>query len=246
LQRRHEAGIDLLQRGFALVLDHADDIALAHREDNADRIELHDARERAGVGPDYIAFGEVRAPDPAGDRRDDAGVAEIELGGAHAGLGGLDRGRRRIAIRGRLIEIGTRAGLPIVELLAPLQRQLRVAQRRLGARLLRFGLLQRGFILRRLDREQQIVGLDVLSFGERDLLEEALHARAHVDLLNGLDTPDELEVLRDVLEAHCHDRHGRRRPRGRLRVRANNARAGERDQSGGACGIDDHALSIAT
>ena len=61
------------------------------------------------------------------------------------------------------------------------------------------GLIDLRLELHLLDLIEQIAGLDVLAFPERDLLQKALDARPHIDLLDGLDPPEELEGLADAL-----------------------------------------------
>jgi hypothetical protein len=59
--------------------------------------------------------------------------------------------------------------------------------------------MQRSPVLISLDREQEIVRLDVLPFRKSHTFQESLHACSHIDLPAGLDTANELDVLGDVL-----------------------------------------------
>ena len=61
------------------------------------------------------------------------------------------------------------------------------------------GLVDLSLELHLLDLIEQIAGFDVLALAKRDFFEKALDARPHIDLLNGLDPPDELEGLADAL-----------------------------------------------
>ena len=61
-------------------------IALADREGDIHRILADDGRQHAAVRTNHIALCEAGLADLAGDRRNNIGVAEIDLRGFEAGL----------------------------------------------------------------------------------------------------------------------------------------------------------------
>ena len=65
-------------------------LALADRKGDVDRILADDGREHAGVGPDQVADAEIGAADAAGDRRVDLGVTKVDLRLLERCLGLLD------------------------------------------------------------------------------------------------------------------------------------------------------------
>ena len=79
------------------------ELALADRKGDVDRVLADDGREHAAVGPDQVADAERGAADAAGDRRVDLGVAEIDPRPLERRLGLQDRrprpSRRRRAAR---------------------------------------------------------------------------------------------------------------------------------------------------
>src|SRR5262249_4512465 len=79
---------------------------------------------------------------------------------------------------------------------------------------LRLDLRDRGLVWSLLDDEQEIALLDVLSFVEEPLLQEAINARAQIDFVLRLDPASEGYSWRDLVLRHGNDSHGRRRQLG--------------------------------
>ena len=72
------------------------------------------------------------------------------------------------------------------------------------------GLIELRLIGPRVDLREQVTRLHVLAFGERHLLEFAIHARLDGYRVERLDRPEAVEVDRHVLllDRTRHDRHG--------------------------------------
>src|SRR6188472_730563 len=136
--------LDVLDVGRTFTLRGPQEFALAHRKGHIHRILADDGGEDTAVGPDDIALGQRRAPDLPGNRRDDVGVAEIDLGGLQVGLIGHD-GALGLALRCD----GFVQGFACADVLGvQLLLALAVLDRQLVLRLARFqcalGLLDRG------------------------------------------------------------------------------------------------------
>ena len=205
---RHALGIVAARRAF---LAHRQELALRHREGHVHRVLADDGGQRAALRPDEVADREVAAADPAGDRRLDVGVAEIELGRGQVRLLPAQVGLGLAGAAGGLVQprLGRRLLLDQLRLAPPLD--LGEVQRRLGAGDRGVDVLDLGLVGRLLDHEQQVARLDVLALGEQPLLEEALDPGAQVDLVHGLDPAGEAGRGRDVARLDLDHRDRRRR-----------------------------------
>ena len=107
------------------------ELGLARVERDIDGIELDQRVQRAGRGADERALGGEIAPQPAGERRADFGVAEIERRGIDRGLIERQRGFGDAHRAGALIErvLGDVAALQ--QFLAAREIRLRIFERRL-------------------------------------------------------------------------------------------------------------------
>ena len=132
-------------------------LALRHGEEHLHRVVLHHGREHAGIRPDQIARRDRRPPDPAGDRRLDFGVGELDLRVAQVRLGLHDRGLGLTLLGCSLVELGDRGIALAGKLGGALQLLIGIRERRLGGGELRFALIDRGFERLPLDREDHLV-----------------------------------------------------------------------------------------
>src|SRR5229473_5974240 len=83
----------------------------------------------------------------------------------------------------------------------------------LGRGQVRLGLVDLRLKLHFLDLVEQVARLYILALAEQDFFEEALDARAHLDLVDGLDPPDEFEGPGHALHGRRPDANGWRRRR---------------------------------
>ena len=156
------------------------------------------------------------AADAAVDRRADVGVAEVDLRLRqrrphlqHLGPAGVER---------RLVLVDDRLRAPLLPGQLELSGILQVGVGRLGLGRgeVRLRLVDLRLELHLLELVKQLARLDVLTFAEQHLVEKALDASAHVDLVDRLDPPDEFEGLADPLQRCRAYADGRRRRRGGL------------------------------
>ena len=109
-----------------------------------------------------------------------------------------DLGAARIERRLVLVYCRLRAELVLRELQLAIILQLRVGGFGLGRGEVRLRLVHLRLKLHLLDLVQQVAGLHVLAFAERDFFEKTLDARPDIDLVDRLDMPDELKGLADA------------------------------------------------
>ena len=135
------------------------ELALADRKGDVDRVLADDGREHAAVGPDQVADAERGTADAAGDRRVDLGVAEIDLRPLERRLGLQDAGRGHLVGGASLVDLRLRNVLVLDQLFAALQLDRGVDAVRLGARELGLTLVDHRLVGRLLDHEQEVAGL---------------------------------------------------------------------------------------
>ena len=210
--------------GLHLLLLDLRQVRLRQREYHRDRLDLRDDHEAVGVGRmDDVAHVDLTDADDAVDRRRQARVAELHVGGIdqrligfdgglqlrHLRLLGVDQLRRGIALlrqRGVAVEIGQ--GIRELRLIA-------IAVRR--------QLVDLGLIGTRVDLREQVAGMDRLALGEVDADDLALDLAAHDDGVVGDHGADAGQIDRHVMLSDCSgdDRHRRRRRcRSALRCRS--------------------------
>ena len=166
--------------------------------------------------------------DPAGDRRLDLGVGEVDLRVAQRRLGLLERGLGLELLALALVVGRLRAGVGAQQIGGALELDLGVGERGLGGVARGRLLVDRRLVGVGLDREQDLAFLDLVAVVELARTEEALHARPQVDLVDRGRTADELRPRGQRLELGSLHQHGRRRP-GLLRLRcAETRRADQR------------------
>src|SRR5262249_20334560 len=133
-------------------------------------------------------------------------------------------------VRGALIDSGLGNVIVAHELLAALELQPRIHFRGLGLGQIGLLLLDCRLVGRLLDAKEEVALLDLLSFGESALLDEAGNARDNVHLVDGGDGSDEAAGINDLVAHHGGNRHGRRR-RCRLRIRCGGYEDGQRHRN---------------
>ena len=187
------------QRGEALGSPDLVEQFARHRERDVDRRDLIDHDQRRGaVGLNQIAFVHEQGASPAGGRRADARVLEIETGGGNGGLVRGGRGFQRRGGRDLGVVLLARNQAALEQILEPVNLYLRIVGLRRIAREHRGGLVESHLERLRVDREQRLAGSDVLAFGKVHLRNASGHLRAD---LHGRDR---------LCGAHGHDRHRHR------------------------------------
>ena len=227
-QRQLDAGrLRFLPRPRRIALDDAQVVGLGDGDAEDDRIDLRDRRQqRALAAADEAARLHLRRADQPVDRRGDPRVAEVERRLLDRRLGRLDLRSRRVLRGPRVVELlladrllGDErrvAGDVVVGL-----REPRLRRRQIGLR-----LRERGLERLRIDLIEQVALADERPFAEVHRVEEALDARADVDVLEALGLSDQVEVDRHVLlDDRRHVDFGRRRrDGGRLLARRSQRR----------------------
>ena len=169
-------------------------------EADVNGIERHQ-RAQAGrirrVAADEVADGEFVFAHATRHRRGDAGVAKVDAGGVNArGIGlpcRLERGNRRV----RRLELAPRGG-------ARGQHFALAGEFQFGQRELRAGIAGGGFCFGQtgregggVDLEQQRAGGDFIPRREMNGLQIAVHPRAQVNVLGGLEAARKFVGLGD-------------------------------------------------
>ena len=226
----------MLQLARTQIARHGVDLGGRLREVHVDRIDLLHPREQRGrVEADQRAFGDFGATHASRDRRDDARIAEIELGLADFGTGGQHLGAcTRLGRTG--LGVFTRADGALFEQ-AAIALDLVAGRIVLG---LRFGEraargVQCGRQRLRIDAEQHIAPGDFLAFLVFALDDDAARTRTHVGAAEGF-KPSRLlgrERLGTALD-RAHDGFGRSvRDLFLAAIRAGGEEQNTGDQTGG-------------
>ncbi len=210
-------GCLVIARGGQLAAQHgpliAEEVGLAHVEDEVDRIEGHDGGEQrgAGVAGHEIADVDATVGDPPFDRGPHLGVSQIQLCL-------VEMGHRRgeigvgLALLGQpLVQGGLRQRRGGDELAGPVELELGQLRPRPGAVDRGLRLLDGDLIGPGVDHEQQLALLDDLAVREADGLQVARDPGAHVDPLERLEPAGELVIFRELLDQGLGHRHRRRR-----------------------------------
>ena len=167
---------------------------LAQRQDlrrrlghvDVDRVEPLDRGQCAGLARRHQrAFGERRALHAPGDRRRDAGVAEVDRRRLHRRLVLLHRGRRLFRARVGVIEILAADGVDLDEVGVPFGLVPGGCEVRLGIGLLGLRLVQGGPVRGGIDLEEQLSLADVATFHEGPGDDDSVHLRTDVGGLEG-------------------------------------------------------------
>jgi hypothetical protein len=217
--------LDAFDIGRTAGLSCAQEFALAHRERHIHGIQADDRREDAAVRTDDVALGQGRSPDLAGDRRNDVGVAQIDLRRLQVRLICHDGPLRFPLRRDGFVQLLARAYVLRKELLLPLpvlHRELVLGLAGLQSAL---GLLDRCLKQAFFDAVERLPLVDQIAFLEKDRLQVALHPRPDVDAVDRVDPSDEVERLGDRPQLGLHDAH--RNGRSPLRMRVRRIRADE-------------------
>jgi hypothetical protein len=187
------------------------ELALTHRKSDVDRILTHNCCQHAAVRPDQIADAECGAPDAAGDRSADLGVAEIDRRPLERRLGLQDLRRGHLIGGPTLVDLGLGNVLVLYEFFAALQLDCGVGTVRPGTRQLSLALLDDCVVRRLVDREQEVARLDIGAFLELPLLEETGDAGTQLDRIDGDHASVKAETRRDFGRLHADHRDRWRR-----------------------------------
>ena len=210
-QRRALAGRGQLARQHRPLV--AEEVGLAHVEDEVDRALRDDGGQERRFG-DQVADVDPAIGDPPADRRRDLGVLEIELGLLDGRLRRADGRFGGLALLQPLVVVGLGERRAADQLGDALELELGELELRLGAREIGLGALQRGLERPRVDQEQVLALLDGLAVLEVDGREIARDPGANLDLLVGLEAAGELGPLDQLLDPRMGDGDlGRRRRR---------------------------------
>jgi hypothetical protein len=174
------------------------------RDVHVDGVELLHGREQGRLRLlDVGALGHRGAADPPRHRRGHHRVAQVDLGGLDRGAAGGDVGLGRLQLGDGVVVILLAHRVLGDELGVALRLQARRRDGRLGARELRLRGVERGLVRRGVDDEEPLPLLHVAALREEPLLDDAVHARAHLrDAIRG-------GAARQLLR----ERHRRRRER---------------------------------
>ena len=170
---------------------------------------VDDHHRGVGVGLDQVAGMHQQVAGAAVDRRANLAVLEIQARRLHRGRVSLHRGRQRGGRRLGLIVLLARPDILLEQnrvalLVGRGLAILRAIPGEVGLR-----LLQRGVERARIDREQQVALLDVLSLPEMHLHDLAADLRLHLDGRESLDAADRADRVGDslLLDLGREDRH---------------------------------------
>jgi hypothetical protein len=168
-----------------------------------------------GRRADEVADRDGGAPDAAGERRADLGVAQLQLGLVQGCLQARDLAAGIGLFGGGLIEPLLRAGAARDQLRGAIDLERGQGQRRFRLLDAALDLIDGGFVRLLLDHEQEVTLLDVLAFLEQAFLQKALDAGAQLDLVARLNAAREGGCGLDLL-LHHRDHGDRGWRRGRL------------------------------
>ena len=143
----------------------------------------------ASPGGDVVALVDLAQADAAGDRRDDVGVAEIELAVLTWRLVGDHRAFVLPHERPLGVELLLGDRVLRQNLLVALQVEPGIRQQRLVALQIALGLLERGLVGTRVDLGQEIARLHQLAFLEGDLVSWPLIWVLTVTVASGVTVP---------------------------------------------------------
>ena len=176
---------------------HLQELALADRECHIHRIAADDHGQWAAVRTDHISLGEFGAADLAADRRDDLGVAEVDVGGLQVGIRDDHLALRALLVRHALVQQGPGGRVGLHQFLrAPALRG------GIGELALRFNsapwaCCTAAWKRVRLDPVEDVALLDDCAFLEQHVLQETGHPGPDLHPLDGLHPPDEFGRLGD-------------------------------------------------
>jgi len=180
-------------------------------------------------------------PDEPGERRRDAGVAQVERGLLDAGLGRFDLRASRVLLGDRVVELPLADRLLRDERRIPRHVVVRLGQPRLSRGLVGPGLRQDGFERLSVDRVQEVALAHDRAFLEVHGLQVTFDARPDFHVLVPLGLSDQFQVDGDVPLNDVGDEHfGGRRRRGLRLLRAGTGQQACADD----CGRDSRARRL--
>ncbi len=168
-------------------------------EIHIDRVERHDSGKlrRRRRSADQFADRDEMGADDAVKRRDDVGVTVIDRRDPGVGLGLLQVGLRVVPRRGRIIERCLRDRLPLHQIGLALEIGIALPHRGLRAGFRGLRLFELQLVGFGLDREQRGAFLDEGAVLIIDRLQNALHARDEIDILDRRGIAGRLQIARD-------------------------------------------------
>src|ERR1700722_7064095 len=159
---QHRAGLHPLQDRL--------DVVFREREQHADRLQLRDHDETVGVaGRHVVALVHQAQTDTAVQRRNDAAILQVYLGGLDSRAVGFDRALILRDQRDLRIQCLTRHGVLRCQTLVAGQIDLGALQQRFITRQIAVRLGQGSLVWPRSDLREQVALLDVIAFLEIDL-----------------------------------------------------------------------------
>ena len=174
-----------------------EELAVGHREADADRILLDERDQGLRALVDVVALRLLRRAQLARDRRHDRAVLKVILCRHELRLRRGKCRARTVALRQRVVDGVKRHGARLQQLLVPLVGELRVLDIRLHLRQLRLGVLHRRLILHGIDPVERVASLDLRAVLKADLADLARDLRHDVHLLDGDDLPG-IDLLPEV------------------------------------------------
>ena len=192
LQRR--AGVDLRQDLRQVVL--------RDRKDHRDRLHLGDDGEPGGVaGLHVIARIDQAQADPAGDRRDDVAIDDVELLLIDLRLIELHRALVLLHDVDLILVLLPGDRILLGQFLIAREVDLRLRQHALVARQLALVLGLQKLVGPRVDLRQEVALLDRLSFGEGDFRELTVDLGLHGDRRDRRDGAERVDDDADIAGA---------------------------------------------
>ena len=210
---------------------HLGNAVLRHRERDVDRRQLGDHGDAVGIaGADVVAGVDGAQADAAGDRRDDAAVAEVQARRVLVGAVDDQRALELLDQRRLGVDVLARDRVLAEQRLVALQLDPRAVELRLVALARADRLLQRDLERARIDRDEQLALLDDLPFAEQHLGDHARDLRPHGHRDDRRDRAERVEDDRQV-----GARRGRDADRARRRAATAAATAARAAGTGTAC-----------
>ncbi len=145
------------------------------RERDEDRVELIDDDDAAGIGRlDHVAGVDQPGSGTSVERRTDAAVIELNLSAVDRGLIGLNACLELLHQRARRIELLTADRPGRGKAREAVEIEARILKKRFVPELVRLRLVERRLIRFGIDFDQHVTEVNILAFGEIDLLDLAV------------------------------------------------------------------------
>ena len=175
-QRCRHLGATVLERCQCVA-----QVALRNAEGHGNRIELCDRHQRCHIGLHCVAGRDCHAAGTPRVRCHDAGVREGNARCVDGGLIGSHHGQLRIELCLAGVERALRDEVLRQQLLCPCPLPLRIGQCRIVFGQLRLRLGNIGLVGARIEREEQLAGLDKLTVFDVHLADDVRDLGAHIN-----------------------------------------------------------------